>query len=77
MDAVTYPNQAVAQELARHWLTGRVDVTESKSVAERFGVSAIPVAIALTGEGEVLGRVLGFVEPEGFVGELEKLRGRR
>ena len=66
MDAVTYPDETVKEELTGHWLTTKVDVSERKEVATQFGVSAIPMAVALTGEGEVLGRVLGFVEPARF-----------
>lgn len=77
MDAVTYPHEKVKQELAGHWLTARFDVSESKPVATSFGVSAIPVAIVLTGDGAVRSRILGFVEPERFAKELETLRRAR
>lgn len=77
MDAVTYPNERVKQEIATHWLAAKVDVSTNKVTATRFGVSAIPVAVAITGEGKVLGRILGFVDPEPFAGELVKLREAR
>ena len=77
MDAVTYPHQDVRRELEKHWLTSQFDVSESKPVATLFGVSAIPVAIAVTHDGKVLGRVLGFVAPEAFEKDLETLRGER
>jgi len=77
MDAVTYPNEDVKKELDEHWLTTYLDVTEAEATAALFGVSAIPVAVSVTGTGEVLGRVLGFVEPEHFRQELETLRSKR
>ena len=76
MDAVTYPDDAVKKELD-HWLTTKIDVSEQKAVAATFGVSGIPVAVAVSAKGEVLGCVLGFVEPERFKREISKLRGER
>ena len=77
MDAVTYPHQTVSHELAQHWLDLEVDVSQHQAVATSFGVTAIPMAVAVTDEGEILGRILGFVEPARFANELETLRGAR
>lgn len=77
MDAVTYPNDLVKKELAAHWLSTKIDVSERSAVASSFSVSGIPVAVAVSPAGEVLGRVLGFVEPERFGKELSQLRGER
>ncbi len=77
MDAVTYPDERVKNELVEHWLTTKIDVSEQKAVASTFGVSGIPVAVAVSPKGEILGRVLGFVEPEGLERELTRLRGAR
>jgi len=77
MDAVTYPHQSVKSELGEHWLTSHIDVSKQKPLATFFGVSAIPVAVGVTSDGKVLGRVLGFVEPESFKKELETLRSKR
>ena len=77
MDAVTYPDETVVEELTGHWLTTKIDVSKRKDVATSFGVAAIPVAVALTGEGEILGRILGFVEPKRFGEELAQLREAR
>lgn len=77
MDAVTYPDERVKKELVEHWLTTKIDVSEQKAVASTFGVSGIPVAVAVSPNGEILGRVLGFVQPEGFETELSRLRGAR
>ncbi len=74
MDAVTYPHETVEQELSRHWLSAKFDVSQSTAVAPFFSVSAIPVAIAVTGDGRVLDRILGFVEPERFSETLERVR---
>ena len=77
MDTVTYPQETVREELGQHWLKTKIDVSEQTSVAQRFGVVAIPVAIAVSGDGEVLGRILGFVGAEPFARQLEQLREAR
>ena len=77
MDAVTYPHETVKDELDSHWLSAKVDVEDSKSVADSCGVSAIPVAVGFSADGAVLGRILGFVEPAVFGKELQELREAR
>ena len=75
MDTVTYPNDQVKQELA-HWAVLKVDITEHREVAELFEVVGIPVAVALTTDGNELGRIENFVEPAEFQGRLAQLRSR-
>ena len=73
MDAVTYPDPEVKKELL-NWLAARVDVSLQKGVAELFSVAAIPVALAVTAEGRIVGRVTGFLEPGSFKKEIATLR---
>ncbi len=73
MDSVTYPDTSVKEELSR-WVLIRVDVAEHSEVAELFDVSGIPVAVAVKGSGEELGRIESFVEPAAFRKRLEALR---
>ena len=69
MDAVTYPHPDVREELAG-WLERRADVAVEPELAAVFGVAAIPTAVLLDGEGRVLDRVVGFVEPADFLSRL-------
>jgi copper chaperone CopZ/thioredoxin-related protein len=73
MDTVTYPNAQVKQELAS-WVLLKVDIVERREVAELFEVVGIPVAVAVTAEGDELGRIEDFVEPAAFRSRLEKWR---
>lgn len=70
---MTYPDPDVRRELL-HWIERKVDVTESRGVAELFGVTAVPVAIGATGDGLVLGKVSNFVEPVQFLDLLAEMR---
>jgi hypothetical protein len=51
-----------------------VDIVERREVAELFEVVGIPVAIAVTAEGDELARIESFVEPAAFGLQLENWR---
>jgi thiol:disulfide interchange protein len=76
MDTVTYPDAAVKQELA-NWVLLKIDIVERREVAELFEVAGIPVAVAVTADGEELGRIESFVEPSSFRSQLAKTRQRQ
>ena len=76
MDTVTYPNDQVKQELS-HWLLLKVDIAEHGEVAGLFEVAGIPVTVAVTVDGDELGRIENFVEPAEFRARLTKLRSRQ
>lgn len=73
MDTVTYPHSGVRAELAG-WLERRADVTEEPELAALFEVAAIPTAVLLDGEGRVLDRVIGFLQPADFLARLSNAR---
>ena len=77
MDAVTYPDSRVADELTAHWLAATIDVSDRPEVARRLLVDGIPHALAVTADGVVLGRVRGFVEPAKFAADLAGWRDTR
>lgn len=55
----------------------KVDISQvPREVPQLFGVEAIPVVVALDGNGRVLGRLAGFIEPGEFRAKLSRLRGR-
>ncbi len=63
---MTYPDPQVREELER-WVVIRLDVSEHDALArDHFGVSAIPTALAVDADGNVLDRIVGFVEPSAF-----------
>ncbi len=73
MDTVTYPHHAVQNEL-EHWLKKKVDVTRWAGVAKRFDVTAIPVAVLVSPDGTVFGRIANFVKPVKFAAQLDNAR---
>ena len=77
MDAVTYPDDLVQQELAQHWLTAKLDVAQQTEVADVCGITAIPTALAIDTDGRVLGSILGFMAPGDFRQQLTVLRAEQ
>ena len=76
MDTVTYPATKVRDELAR-WVFSKVDITEQKEMAAAFQVKAVPIAIAVSGDGRMLKRIPNFVEPDPFEAALREARAAR
>ena len=77
MDAVTYPDTSVQQELAGHWLEVKYDGPDAEDAATLFQVAAVPTAIAVAADGTIRGRVEGFLEPAALRAELVAFRGAR
>jgi thioredoxin-related protein len=73
MDAVTHPHPAVRAALGS-WLEQRIDVSAEPELARVFGVHGVPALLALDGDGRILGRRTGFVEPRDLVDWLEATR---
>ena len=73
MDTVTYPDSKVREELA-NWTFVRVDISKQRETANLFDVSAIPMAISATSEGDLVVKVVGFLDPERFSERLKGLR---
>ncbi|MCI0459316.1 MAG: hypothetical protein L0Z62_20395 [Gemmataceae bacterium] len=76
MDTVTYPDASVKEEL-RQWMLLRVDVAEHPEVAELMEVAGIPAAVAVTVDGDELGRIEDYLEPAAFRTRLTGLRLRK
>jgi hypothetical protein len=50
----------------------KVDIVEGRDVAELFEVVGIPIAVAVTAEGDEIGGIENFVEPPAFGLQLKK-----
>lgn len=74
MDTVTYPSKVVQSQLQTHWLTIKIDVDQRTDIADTCNIHGIPAVVAISPDGNVLGKVLGFVEPTSFAAQLLQLR---
>jgi thioredoxin-like negative regulator of GroEL len=75
MDAVTYPDAGVKEEL-KNWVFARVDLAAEPDAAKALRVGGVPAVLALDAEGREFGRIEGFVEPGVFRKRLEEIRAR-
>jgi len=76
MDTVTYPSEVVQRECEANWLTLKLDVSQRSDLAAMCRVHGIPTAVAIDSSGNLLGKVIGFVEPTSFAARLLQLRAR-
>jgi thioredoxin-related protein len=76
MDTVTYPHETVQNELGS-WVERKVDVTEWREVASLFEVTAVPIAVLVSADGTVLGRISNFVQPKEFADALSNARAEK
>lgn len=76
MGAVTYPDPAVVAEL-EGWKRLSFDTDERGDVAAAFGVTSLPAAVALDGDGRVLATIRGFQSAGSLVAKLKAAREQR
>lgn len=75
MDAVTYPNEKVADFINQHFVPLRVPF-DAEPYASDFNVKWTPSIITLDAEGREHYRTLGFLAPEDFIPSLYVAIGR-
>lgn len=70
MGTVTYPDKAVEDFIAEHFVAVRFNVVEDPGVFERFGASWTPTVIIQDANGHEHRRSVGYLDPKRFMGEL-------
>ncbi len=72
MDTVTYPQQAVGDEVSRLTVPVRINVKQRRDDARRFGVAWTPQFFILRPRAQVPARMWqGWLAPASFVAELK------
>ena len=75
MEATTFKNAAVIADLQKAAVTVRVDGEEAEprdgyrgaDLADKYGVRLFPTHVLLDGEGRVVAKAPGFMEPQAFL----------
>ncbi|HWP30224.1 MAG TPA: thioredoxin fold domain-containing protein [Fimbriimonadales bacterium] len=68
----TFKDSRVEEQLAQLVLyRANVGSLQGGSLAREFKVDMVPTVVFLTGDGKEVHRFVGFVPPDGFLGELE------
>ena len=77
LEEVTFRDAQVVAELER-MVPIRLDAEgRGRAAAERYGVDRYPTVVFLDATGSEVGRILGFLPPERFIGELVRIREGR
>lgn len=73
LDKDTYTDANVVK-LASQVVSVKLDAEkEGKELATKYGVDGFPTILFLTAKGEVAGKIVGYLPPAGFSGELTKI----
>lgn len=75
--AATWPDPAVQEWLGTHTVPLKIDAEAEVRLAARYGVEAYPTLIFIDGEGQEIGRLLGFRDPAGFIAEGSRILSGR
>lgn len=69
MDAVTYPNDRVAEFLSEHTIPIKLQIDENQSDAKEYGMNWTPGLVWLDGEGSAHHSNVGYFEPDELIPE--------
>lgn len=72
LEDTTLANGSVATFLAEYTIPVRLDVDgDGRELSDQYGVDGLPTVLVLSTDGKELGRIPGYLPPEGF---LERIR---
>jgi thiol:disulfide interchange protein len=72
LESQTFTDAKVRQLLAEKTVALRINIDNDKALAKQYGITSIPCMVFLTGEGEEVGRILGFRPAAEFLEEARK-----
>lgn len=70
MDAVTYPNEQVAEYIDKHFVPIQINVKDDPGAFERFHASWTPTIMMKDDRGREYRRTEGYLEPSELIAEL-------
>jgi TolA-binding protein len=75
MGAVTYPNEAVTQELTSNFVPVKVESAKAPELARRMGIRWLPGLVVVDHDGRPAHAITGFLPPDDLLTELRFGRG--
>jgi len=79
MDASTFVDPDVANELNEHWIPLKLDLTETTDENDRlidvYGLQSLPTSILMNQEGQNKEALSGYIGPPKMLGHLRQFRG--
>lgn len=82
LDAITFEDEAIKQELVNHWVATRIDLTNPSpggdELQKAFAIQGLPTILFLSASEGTPNetRIVEFVEPARLLDTLRRLRGR-
>jgi len=75
MDAKTFKEEKVSTFLKNKTVAIKIDIDEkeNKELAKKYKITAIPCLVFIDGEGNEVGRILGFHATDAFLEKAEKI----
>ena len=77
LESVTLTNADVQQMIFREFVPVKLDLERDAKVARILEVDAVPCTIVLTPEADLVGRIVGYVEPGPYQRQLRKAQQLR
>lgn len=74
MDTDTYSNADVIQLSNEAYLNVRLDGDKEKQLCEKFGIEGFPSTFIVDGEGQIIARLVGYLDASGYLERLKKTR---
>jgi len=77
LESVTLANAEVKQMIFRDFVPVKLDLERDAKVARILEVEAVPCTIVLTPEADLVGRIVGYLEPPAYQRQLRKAQQLR
>jgi thioredoxin-related protein len=73
LDAETFTDRRVRTFLQERTVAVRLNIEDNQQLARMYRIAALPCLVFVSGEGEEVGRMLGFEPPGGFLAKARKI----
>ena len=77
LESVTLANAEVKQMIFRDFVPVKLDLERDAKIARILEIEAVPCTIVLTPEADLVGRIVGFLEPGPYQRQLRKAQQLR
>jgi thioredoxin-like negative regulator of GroEL len=73
LDATTFRDAEVIKRLNARFVPLRIDIEKDPSLADKLGLQTFPTVVFASPEGHILGKIVGYQEPEPFQENLDRV----
>ena len=73
MDSYVYTNSNVIDFLSKHFICVKINIDKQPQLARKFEIKFIPTTVILNYEGEELGRIIGYRDPDTYIAEIKNI----